>query len=94
MTHTPGPWTVTHRCFGAKPTDDEIVGLGWELEGPPEPMLRGQFSKAADAYLVAAAPDLLEALQQLIDEIEEGHCVGKAAIKKAIAALAKARGTA
>ena len=61
MTHTPGPWTAEPRHVHNDGTQDESAGLGWDVEGPPEPMLRGQFARAADAKLVAAAPDLLEA---------------------------------
>ena len=60
--HTPGPWRALHRHSCGKATD-EIGGLGWDIFGPPEPMLRGQFAKAADAHLVAAAPELLAACE-------------------------------
>ena len=61
--HTSGPWKARARCITNDGTQDEMAGLGWNIEGPPEPT-RGQFAKAADAYLVAAAPDLLEALKK------------------------------
>ena len=72
--HTPGPWTVRHRCVDKSPYDDESCGLGLEVDGPPEPM-RGRFARAADAHLVAAAPELLAALEQALavidsDEVE------------------------
>ena len=60
--HTPGPWTVRHRCVDKSPYDDESCGLGLEVDGPLEPQLRGRFARAADAHLVAAAPELLAAL--------------------------------
>ena len=85
--HTPGPWKARHRHAYATPTSDAIGGLGWEIEGPPEPM-RGQFALAADAHLVAAAPEtaaerdrlkesnahLLEALKGLRCIMSENHC--------------------
>jgi hypothetical protein len=40
-------------------------GLGWEIEGPPDATLRGQFARAADAHLIAAAPEMYEALVEL-----------------------------
>ena len=63
--HTPGPWRAVHRHAHGGPDDDERAGLGWEIEGPAEPMLRGQFARAADARLVAAAPTLYEALREI-----------------------------
>ena len=58
---TPGPWMAYPRNVDNDGTQDELCGSGWEIDGPPEPQLRGQFSRAADAYLIAAAPELLEA---------------------------------
>lgn len=48
--HTPGPWTV---CRGDWSEDGNAR---YELEGIA-------FLKAADAYLIAAAPELLAALK-------------------------------
>lgn len=59
---TPGPWQACHRHCDATGSEDEMSGLGWDVDGPPAPMLRGMFSLAADAKLIAAAPDLLAAL--------------------------------
>ncbi len=67
--HTPGPWTVHHRCVDKSPYDDESCGLGLEVDGPPEPQLRGRFARAADAHLIAAAPELLAALEQAVTVI-------------------------
>lgn len=66
MAHTPGPWRAEHRHSGAGATDDETGGLGWDIVGPPEPSMRGQFARAADARLVAAAPELLAACKALL----------------------------
>ena len=63
--HTPGPWRAVHRHSHGAPHDDEMAGLGWDIEGPPEPALRGQFARAADARLAAAAPILYEALKEI-----------------------------
>lgn len=60
--HTPGPWTVCHRHVDCGPDDDEMSGLGLEVDGPPVPM-RGDYAFAADARLIAAAPDMLAALR-------------------------------
>ena len=62
--HTPGPWRVKHRHIHAEHDSDEMGGLGWELTGPPKP-IRGDFARAADARLIASAPDLLTALTEM-----------------------------
>ena len=65
--HTPGP-VGNSLALGMSTMDgtmDEMSGLGWEIDGPPEPMLRGQFAKAADAHLIAASPEMLAALERV-----------------------------
>ncbi len=57
---TPAPWVASHRhCMGTD-ADDEISGLGWDIEGPPEPLLRGTYSKAADAQFVSLAREAFD----------------------------------
>lgn len=68
--HTPGKWKAVHRHSDGKATDDEMAGLGWDIEGPPEASNRGQFERAADAHLVAAAPDMYAALLSVIEALE------------------------
>ena len=83
MSHTPGPWEITTRLtFGwdvkVKDRDWLICGLCFEDDD----------DKKADAHLIAAAPELLEALEEMVAIAEDqGHRVVKA--RKAIA---KARG--
>ena len=71
---TPGPWYPRHRATDCTPDDDERSGLGLEVDGPPEAMLRGQFARAADAAFIAAAradvPDLLAEVERLRAALE------------------------
>ena len=53
--HTPGPWFLNRSGAGMS-----------YLVGPPQ--WAGAIEREADANLIAAAPDLLEALQGLVDE--------------------------
>jgi hypothetical protein len=89
--HTPGPWVV-----------DEKAKIKH-----PEGTLIGQAQYWTDASLMAAAPDLLEALQELLatsltNSLEivgrdtDGHPLNAAGVarKKARAAIAKATGEA
>jgi hypothetical protein len=90
--HTPGPWLV-------RPAE---VTSGWglcvgngkhivaQLKGP------AGAEKVANARLIAAAPEMLEALQGMLVEkpIDEILVYAKAAKEKARAVIAKATGEA
>lgn len=98
--HTPGPWivasdeTVTVRDA----QDGGIASCGWlksRLTGPR----RTSAEVHANARLISAAPDLLEALRAFVEDGFSLHEVERrtdpgtyAAIVKARAAIAKATG--
>jgi hypothetical protein len=67
--HTPGPWQATARAVDSTGQDD--YELGWDIAGPPEAQ-RGQFARAADARLAAAAPEMLEELRGFLDGVFYG----------------------
>ena len=72
---TSGPWTASHRAVDRTADHDECSGgLGLEVEGPPEPYLRGQFARAADAQFIAHARDdipfLLDLAERQAERIE------------------------
>ena len=94
--HTPGPWRVAMYLGGAwtvtssplsEPRGGEIVEV---VYGP-----NGGTSKA-NARLIAAAPELLEALRGMLalddEHHQRGHCDDDvcAEVRKARAAIAKA----
>ena len=107
--HTPGPWEAEYSDYG-----EEIwyggEGAGvWSIKGPKECYLAGMGDESADeqeraaanARLIAAAPDLLEACERLrdhgsiADEWGSGQSTELARILDAMdAAIAKARGDA
>lgn len=64
---TPGPWKASCRDMsyvdGDEWSRDEF--LQWEVEGPDVPRGRGDYYQA-DALLIAAAPDMLDALEQML----------------------------
>lgn len=79
--HTPGPW----RKFKYKPSDDDLG-----VEGADGYTLAEDLS-LADANLIAAAPDLLEALQMCLAVVKPPqNCIpwdyARAAIAKATGA--------
>jgi len=99
--HTPGPGEVIHLRHDivvstespnkAKYEEGRYAAIGGFDRSDP-----GHLSEAlANARLIAAAPDLLEALSRLI-EIEDGPGMAvigwEGAMERAYAAIAKARG--
>lgn len=87
---TPGPWRAYHRDIGNPSNDpskdDSSCGLGWELEGPPEPMLRGRFASGYDACLIASMSP--ERVLAMLDVIRAARTLGKVALSVEGALLA------
>lgn len=91
-THTPGPWTFyaklsgseTHRGF-------KLVSLKF-LIGELIPIDEDGLEGKANAYLIAAAPDMLEALEAMLQAfVPVSRCQAETT-DKARAAIAKAKG--
>jgi hypothetical protein len=57
--HTPGPWTAT--------LGDEIIGapVWWLIENADGVVCEALYASDSDARLIAAAPQMLRALQRL-----------------------------
>ena len=82
-THTQGPWTVSQPSGNYIDTPTGSVAA----------LTYGAVK--ADAHLIAAAPDLLAALENLtvlFDRIDRSGATNKAAYNDAIAAITKAKG--
>ena len=102
-TYTPGPWSQAHRIGHDGFYNTEVFDAAGEtiatLEWYPKPTVNGVTGtyREGNARLIAAAPDLLEALKLLIEEvqwnregpIQDGLLV---CVNKAVAAIAKATG--
>jgi hypothetical protein len=88
--HTPGPWSANEYL----PGDCWHISYGKRGNWIAEVAVDGdQKGAAADARLIASAPDLLEALQSLLDILAEGF-ISETHIDAARAAIAKATGEA
>lgn len=99
--HTPGPWEpmcdiTLHRSMvrqqfmpKAYPIAEARYGLPAYDGGQPISIETAE----ANARLMAAAPDLLAALESVVDHIDPFY-IGKEPEQKARAAIAKARGAA
>ena len=103
-THTPGPWRVKQTGFTYF-RDLTILGEDWHGEETPvaaalvrnalHPYGRADKARAeieANARLIAAAPELLEALQAMLDEVADTGTVSMLTGRKASAAIARATG--
>ena len=102
--HTPGPWTigkVSHKkqrvdidSLHADPTVGHHTWRGlaraYGCNDMPE---EGTPAMLANARLIAAAPELLEALTDCVEHMHWTQPLGEAALKKAKAAIAKATGS-
>jgi hypothetical protein len=86
--HTPGPWEVIHGTHCAYKISAGNFTFQQSVRIGTHPSVWN-----ANAYLIAAAPDLLEALQAIVDADERGELCHDQ-IAQAVAALAKARGEA
>lgn len=100
--HTPGPWKMSH---GGLPGDSgfsiasdsaeadnvKITAECWPCTIVSEDHRQELF---ANGRLIAAAPELLEALEMMAECWQNGSpvCAGSEVAKDAIAAIAKARG--
>ena len=81
MSHTPRPWKV-HRAIW----DQETGDVAYILEGVKE-------ARAADSYLITAAPDMLRAMEAVSGESEESDYLTQAQIYGMCrSAIRKARG--
>ncbi len=69
---TPLPWRLSGRDvhWERDPSISERSGLGYEIDGPPEASLRGQFEKYADAALIVAAVNRLPDYEAAVDALE------------------------
>jgi hypothetical protein len=82
--HTPGSWTIIE-------TDEGLtINTIREQYDPPIAYVHLE----ADARLIAAAPDLLEAAQRLVHllEVEDAHLANYGEVAAVRAAIAKAEG--
>jgi hypothetical protein len=97
--HTPGPWGVlstavgpayTAVCIGQLNEEKGLDGASDEYAVCVVPLIHDE--SRANARLIAAAPDLLTALEEVLPHVEFSHRPFKAEVAAARAAIAKATG--
>jgi hypothetical protein len=98
--HTPGPWRVHRYAWQRGNVSVFASKFGRAPYGacvaytPCSDGIGGAEGAAANACLIAAAPDLLDALERLLASGDVRHAAGAGALKQARAAIAKAVGSA
>lgn len=87
--HTPGPWAIY--VPNSLSNDDMAYGIDTDkgTESESVVLFYGGILKKEDARLIAAAPDLLEALEWVMDRLVDKH-EDDISAQKARAAIAKA----
>ena len=85
--HTPGPWIKSGLDYIGSNGEKVVVS-----DGPSFGSAATWPDAAANARLILAAPDLLDALVQFVGEFEGCYADGEPAMIKARAAIAKATG--
>jgi hypothetical protein len=96
MNYTPGPWKVSE--YPTRQGRCNITNSGGVGEVPLEiaeayPM--GEYwddETKANARLIASAPELLEALEQLVEHVHGTYAYSEPHMEKARVAIAKATG--
>lgn len=69
MKHTSGPWKVVNKSYSGVGILEGLPSIQVADDGLTIAQLCDTGNEQADAYLIAAAPELLEALQEMVSEI-------------------------
>ena len=96
--HTPGPWELRHERYCGK--TDHVIRIGTASVYFNRGIGNTEETAIANARLIAASPDLLEALQsitksydELLEKYGKAHGWGTIESDNARAAIAKATNT-
>ena len=91
--HTPGPWLTHKEGFSSIYIESRIGGGMLQEVASCGPTGEGSDQQEANARLIAAAPELLEALAEIVSAADgEGWNQLDPSLSKARAAIAKATG--
>lgn len=91
--HTPGPWSVVNEHDEVTVIAGEHISHGFKVRYEIARDVGGhRGDEYANARLIAAAPDLLEAIQALLRKVECGTALHCDLCDAARAAIAKATG--
>lgn len=98
-THTPPPWKLSEgdTWISVSPMDENqpLIAdmIGFQPDGPDQPAPRSREECRANAVMMAAAPDLLDACECAAEILEgDDHRAAQRIREKLLAAIAKAKG--
>lgn len=89
--HTPGPWT--YRKLGVRAITYAITSGSTSIAATTDSKARKAEEQIPNARLIAAAPEMYEALVWILQYIESPDSFKAPAIEKVRAAIRKAEGT-
>jgi len=98
MSHTPGPWRVdssmVHTGWVLVTTSDGNIIANVNTETGPDipPAVSTKMPAMNNATLIAAAPEMLEALEAMVEMVEMNGLGKRYALDLAASAIRKARG--
>ena len=87
--HTPGPWTVREYPHLAHPFTQSLYEIEFGGEGE---LICDTVYERSDANLIAAAPDMLAALEDAREALNKPPFINSQTLKCIDAAIAKAKG--
>lgn len=92
--HTKGPWGPEfEESYNVRAPDGGLVAICTNLKGRHATLgRRNNDEVASNTHLIAAAPELLEALERIVANLDEGDFISTTRIDEGKAAIAKARG--
>lgn len=96
--HTPGPWIASKSGCGIVRAGEVLIAIAYDGQRPHEREVSGTNKQIEDAnaYLIAAAPELLQALRDILAysgiDPDADTRMGLREVNAARAAIAKAEG--
>ena len=86
---TKGPWTIRVTGYHWNSADLRNIEINF---GDDQECICDTVYRMEDANLIAAAPDMLEALDYFLDSLGDKHTIPSECIGKIIKAIKKAKG--
>lgn len=90
--HTPGPWRQAHDYIEAVPDGEGYAAPSFDICAMADWCGEDEDERLANARLIAAAPDMLKALREVVACADSSRNTTFGAVVKCRIAIAKAEG--